>query len=286
MMERRQIAAECRASGDGGRTFAGEAIVYGAEVLIGSQRFGFYETIAHGAARDSIASDDIIFLDAHDPARPLARTSAGTLRLTDTPSAVAVSCDEIPATSYGDDLVTNLRVGNVRGMSFGFDVIDDTWATREVALPNGGSTTVETRMVNTIKLYEVSTTAFPAYPTTSAAVRDAFRHKPSRHGITYDEACVLRDAIATELRDGKTISAANMDTLQNVLDLIAAADTAVDQAQPLLAALMGVPNPDADDDEDESGDAGDEDGAARGIASIHDRRLSALAAFTGLAIPA
>jgi HK97 family phage prohead protease len=63
-----------------------------------------------------------------------------------------------------------------------------------------------------------------------------------------------------ELRAGKALSAATMDTLAAVLDLIATADVAVDAAQPILAELMGVPNPD-DPDQDASdgeGDGGDE----------------------------
>ena len=38
-----------------------------------------------------------------------------------------------------------------------------------------------------------------------------------------------------------------MAILAQVLDLVAAADDAVDAAQPLLADLMGVPNPDDDE---------------------------------------
>jgi hypothetical protein len=39
-----------------------------------------------------------------------------------------------------------------------------------------------------------------------------------------------------------------METLQEVLDLIAAADVAVDSAQEILSELMGVPNPDDEAD--------------------------------------
>ena len=38
-----------------------------------------------------------------------------------------------------------------------------------------------------------------------------------------------------------------METLSQVLKLVATADDAVDEAQPILADLMGVPNPDADE---------------------------------------
>jgi len=43
-----------------------------------------------------------------------------------------------------------------------------------------------------------------------------------------------------------------MATLQQVLDLLAAADEATDSALPLLSELMGVPNPDADDATDDT----------------------------------
>jgi len=65
-------------------------------------------------------------------------------------------------------------------------------------------------------------------------------------------------ARAAEVREGKSLSAATMDVLTRVLDLVAAADEAVDEAQPLLADLMGVPNPDEDAAQDPDGDEPDE----------------------------
>lgn len=63
---------------------------------------------------------------------------------------------------------------------------------------------------------------------------------------------------AEKIRAGKTLSEATMDVLSRVLDLVAAADEAVDEAQPLLADLMGVPNPDEDAAQDPDGDEPDE----------------------------
>ena len=290
-METRHMRAECRATGDTGRTFEGEAIVYGIETLIGSLRWGFFETIAPGAARDTIANDDVVMLDAHDTSKPIARTSAGTLKLSDTDTALGVGVPEIPATSYGNDLVMNLANRNVAGMSFGFDVLDDEWGQRTVPT-SAGPVTIETRTINQIRLFEVSTTAFPAYPTTSAAVRAVLRARDGATGSVRSVAdyarCVeLRDTMLTEWREGKTLSSDTMNALQAVLDLIAEADAAVDAAQPLLAGLMGVPNPDADDESDdanasdETDDSTESDDTARHL-SIFDRRLSAVAALTGL----
>lgn len=63
---------------------------------------------------------------------------------------------------------------------------------------------------------------------------------------------------AAEIRAGKTLSAATMEVLSKVLDLVAEADEAVDAAQPLLADLMGVDNPDEDDAQDPDGDEPDD----------------------------
>lgn len=284
-----------RAATTEGREFFGQAAVFDTETPIGNPyRWGFFEKVNRAAFDASIASDDIVMLADHDPAKPLARTSAGTLELS-TSDGLDVRAPEIPATSYGNDLIINLRVENVKGMSFGFEVLDDDWSTRDEVMPDGTKVPVEVRELKQVRLFEVSTTAFPAYLTTSAGVRaalltrkiDAGRRMLSLRG--YADACMLRDQLVAEMREGKTFSSASIEALQEILDLIAAADEAVDEAQPLLAGLIGVPNPDDDDeaDDDEGPDATDSDPnddqerSAR-FGGLHDRRFSALVALTGL----
>jgi hypothetical protein len=55
---------------------------------------------------------------------------------------------------------------------------------------------------------------------------------------------VFAEAMVRELRAGKAISAANMTKLGSVLDSLATADGALDEAQANLADVLGVPNPD------------------------------------------
>ena len=62
--------------------------------------------------------------------------------------------------------------------------------------------------------------------------------------------------IPVEQRAGKILSSQSMEVLKQVLSLIASADESLDDAQPLLADLMGVPNPDADEESVESEDDG------------------------------
>ena len=282
-----------------GREFFGQASVFDTETQIGNPyRWGFFEKVNRAAFDDTIANDDVVFLSDHDPAKPHARTSVGTLELS-TSDGLDVHAPNIPETTYGNDLVINLRNKNVKGMSFGFEVLDDDWSTRSVVMPDGTKVTVDVRELLAVKLYEVSTTAFPAYPTTSAGVRAALLTRKIESGrriLTvrdYADAVKLRYSILAEMREGKTLSSATIDALQEILDLIASADEAVDQAQPLLAGLMGVPNPDADDDDtgedDENGaDATDSDPnsdqeAARSF-GLYSRRFTALSALTGLTV--
>lgn len=58
-----------------------------------------------------------------------------------------------------------------------------------------------------------------------------------------------------ELRAGKTISQATRDVLEPILSNLAAIDKMVDADQPILAELLGVPNPDQDKPDDSEKDA-------------------------------
>lgn len=235
-----------------GRNFTGNAAVFNTRTAIGNPlQWGFYEQVAPGAFDKSIRDGDVVQLADHDPAKPLSRMSAGTLRLSTDANGLRVDSDLVE-TSYGDDLIANIRAGNVKGQSFGFQVVKDTWDTEQVETNDGLTTEVEVRTLNEVKLIEVSTTPFPAYLSTTADVRSAFQSRQVRGGPALVIPRQALMALGAEIRIGAALSAVNLATLQQVLDLIATADDAVDAAQPLLATLMGVANPD-DAGEDTSG---------------------------------
>jgi HK97 family phage prohead protease len=172
-LDRSNVAAD-------GRSFTGHAAVFGQPTDIGNPfSFGFVEQVAAGAFADSIRAGDVVMLADHDPSKPIARQSVGTLLLSEDATGLATSVPNVPSVTYGNDLVENLRVGNVRGMSFGFTVSagGDSWTTATRQGPKGPAT-VDVRTLNKVNLIEVSTTAFPAYPTTDAAVRSARAHRP------------------------------------------------------------------------------------------------------------
>ena len=158
-------------------------------------------------------------------------------------AVLAVNCDESIKnrfderqqiatlnTTRGDarDLVTAIEDGDVDQMSFGFRIVRQEWS------PDYGQR--DLIEVN-LDRGDVSAVNFGANPATNIGIQRSFRSaRPAE-----------MHRMAVELRAGKSLSAATMTTLSQVLDLIASADDAVDQAQPLLADLMGVANPDADE---------------------------------------
>ena len=131
-----------------------------------SQPIGrFIEKIAKGAFASSLAQDDIRALWSHNSDIVLGRTRNQTLRLFEDDFGLGFEL-MLPATQAGRDAYTSIKRGDVSGVSFGFSVLSDSWKKGEEGKPHE-------RTLNTIKLFEISPTAFPAYEQTSVAVRAA-----------------------------------------------------------------------------------------------------------------
>jgi HK97 family phage prohead protease len=142
----------------------GLAAPFGTWTMIGEAPWGFRERIAPGAFKKALNDGDTVLLDNHDPSRPIARKSAGTLELRET--ARGLEYVATPAnTTYARDLVENVRAKNIKGNSFGFRAVADRWAV--------GDDGVDERELLEVKLPEVSPCTFPAYETTEIGVRDA-----------------------------------------------------------------------------------------------------------------
>ena len=142
---------------DGARMAAGYAALFNSEAEIGGY---FREVIAPGAFADAIGGDVLALYD-HDMGRVIGRSTAGTLRMTEDDTGLAVEID-LPDTTDGRDLTALMERGDIRGMSFGFMVTKETW-----------DETVEPplRTIQGIDLIEVSAVARPAYSDTSIALR-------------------------------------------------------------------------------------------------------------------
>lgn len=155
--------AEVRADDDtDGLHFTGHAAVFDElSVDLG----GFREKIAPGAFKKTLReAPDVRFLIGHEPDKVLARTKSGTLRLSEDKTGLAVDADLAP-TTYAKDLGVLLRRGDVDQMSFGFWTITDSWEKAE-----GDAI----RTLEEVSLHDgdVSVVTYPAYPQTTAEVRD------------------------------------------------------------------------------------------------------------------
>ena len=127
---------------------------------------GFRERINPGAFRSSISgAKDVRALVDHDSSRLLARSSAGTLRLSEDHVGLRIEID-LPDVSYANDIRALIKRGDIKGMSFGFRV------------PTGGQSITKdagqvVRVLSEVDLKEVTVTSIPAYGDTSVYVRSA-----------------------------------------------------------------------------------------------------------------
>lgn len=118
----------------------------------------FDEVIARSAfARTLQERPDVVALVNHDSAKPIARTTNGSLRLFEDERGLGVEIEPI-ATTYAADLMEAVRAGVVNAMSFGFNVKADRFEQR------GGKVT---RIIEDVDLHEVSVVSFPANPATN-----------------------------------------------------------------------------------------------------------------------
>lgn len=148
---------------------------------------GFRERFLPGAFRDCLQTKpDVIACMEHDFGRILGRTSAGTLRVQEGATGVYVELDP-PNTTSGRDLVESVRRGDIRGMSFAFDIErpgeDDRWYRDS----DGGLR----RDVKRATIYEVSFVAAPAYQTTEAALRSLASHEQGRLDLMRRRLAIL-----------------------------------------------------------------------------------------------
>ena len=152
-----EVAAEERATP--GPIITGYAAVYDA---LSGPMFGIREKIARGAfARSLAGTEDIIALWQHDTAQVLGSRSAGTLKIEDTDRGLRVEIHPPNAAAWP---IESIRRGDVRHMSIGFFPVRESTG-REDGKP--------IRVLEEVKLREVSPVTFPAYPATEVEARAA-----------------------------------------------------------------------------------------------------------------
>ena len=151
---------ELRAEGDGesGRTTKGYACLFDNVTSIGGY---WQERFAKGAFSKSLGERDVVALHSHDDGRPMGRMSRDTLRVTEDDKGLGFEND-LPDTQDGRDLATSIDRGDIEGMSFRFRALKEEWdETQDPPM----------RMVIEAELFEITYTAFPAYPDTEVGMR-------------------------------------------------------------------------------------------------------------------
>lgn len=160
--------ATVRAAEDGnGAEFHGHAAVFNKRTWIGSKRWGFWEQIEPGAFAKTIQekraeNNDIVFNRDHDNRLILARTSNGTLRLSEDDIGLATDAT-MGDYSYARDIETALGRRDLTGMSFAFDMVTWEWSEAEDG--------EELLTLRELELFDVSVVGLPAYSQTDASLR-------------------------------------------------------------------------------------------------------------------
>lgn len=122
----------------------------------------FREQIKPGAFRESIGVDDVRALFNHDSNYVLGRNTSGTLRMTEDDKGLAVEIDP-PDTQFARDLLTLIERGDISQMSFGFEILNESWAKSADKEP-------DLRTLEKVKLWDVSPVTFPFYKQTDVSV--------------------------------------------------------------------------------------------------------------------
>ena len=204
------------------------------------------ESVSTGAFKKTLDEGaDVAFLLNHQ-GMTLARTKPGTLKLSEETDGAASPVYGVtglhsealldPQNFYVQAMRSAVERGDLDEMSFAFRVMRQEW--------NKDWTR---RWINEVSLDkgDVSLVNYGANPSTGGTVTMRQKFVSRREPLDLRRAMVRM----IELRAGKTISADTMKELQGVLDLIDASDTNVDMALIKLSGLMGVTNPDIEQDE-------------------------------------
>lgn len=175
---------EFRVDGGDGLTFRGYAAVFD---QLSEDLGGFRERIVPGAFKRTLTDKRAIkmFLN-HNSDIVLASTFRGTLRLVEDEKGLLAEAS-LPDNEWGRPVADAVRRGDINSMSFGFQSLRSKAAKDEDGV-------IEQHEV---RLWEVSpVTAWPAYPQTSASVRElaeAIDAEPDELAAAF---AILRDADA------------------------------------------------------------------------------------------
>lgn len=169
-MNKVEIRCELRSENDG-RHISGKAISFDTQ----SNDIGFIEILHRGCiSQELIDSSNIVFLYNHDYNQVIARANKGkgTLNIDLRDDGVYFDL-EVPNTTMGNDLLENIRLGNITQCSFGFSYANEEGAYKDEKIDG-----VWYRNVYKIgELFDLSAVTYPAYDDTYVNARMQERSK-------------------------------------------------------------------------------------------------------------
>lgn len=174
------IEIEKRNDGEESRTVSGYAVVFDKwSKVIGRGTWAFQEKISRNAF-DGVDMSEVVATFNHNFDNILARVDSNTLNLTIDDYGLKYSF-EAPSTTTGDDLLENIRNGNIKGSSFMFTPSEQRWTYKD-----DKEEEVDEREITKIEvLYELGPVTIPAYPDSTAAARRSYEEqkpKPQDNG--------------------------------------------------------------------------------------------------------
>ena len=159
--------AEIRAE-EGEVRVSGYAAVFGEETNIGGM---FMESIERGAFKNAIErQDDVVFLINHD-GLPLARTRSGTLSLVEDERGLYMEASLDMEDPDVRSIVPKMKRGDLDKMSFAFIPERQSW---------DDSGDMPKRMIQDLRLYDVSIVTTPAYEGTEIGLRSLEQHRKAQ----------------------------------------------------------------------------------------------------------
>lgn len=147
---------------------------YAAKFNVFSEVLGWFrEMIAPGAFADAILTDDVRALWNHDANFVLGRNRAGTLKLAEDETGLAIEIYPPDTQLVRDMVLAPIERGDVSQMSFGFEATGEAWDwAKEPA----------ERTLLKVNLYDVSPVTYPAYRQTEIALRSFEAAKKAASG--------------------------------------------------------------------------------------------------------
>lgn len=251
----------------GTRQLSGYAVAFNQP----SQPLPFTEYISPHAF-DDVDFSQVRLLYAHDFNNILARVDSGTLSLkTDDKGLFFVA--DIPDTTLGNDVYTNVENGNIKGLSFNAQID-----------PNNGDTWeqgADGKVIHTINhfasLAEISLTPIPAYTETSVQVARDYKEVLNNMNTDSSTATQSQAPASSSAASAEPSSASSANLAKQIADLTNKVNELLNNAQPANSTAKR-------DDNVEEADS-DEVDRASAPANPGDPTSSAKSASTAVANP-